>query len=401
MPTFAYRAATVSGSLSKGTIEADTRSAALESVRSLGLLPIEAVAAKARPARTAANRASRKAVAQAVAEMAILLGAGLTLDRALAVVVDNTARPAEAAAFAAMHQRIKEGATLSRAMAESPGLFTPAAWAMAEAGEVNGRLDVSLARLAEMLERAEALRSTVASAMVYPVMLLIIASGVILTMLLWVVPQFEGLFSQAQTALPPMTRAVMAASHGVQSYGLPALAVFALAGFGLTRSLRQPGARRALDRRLVAVPLLGPLIVAAETARFARVLGSLIDGGVALPDALGIARRAISNTYLADAVARVEGELKQGGGLTAPLAATGLFPRIAISFLRTGEETARLGPMLDKLSDVLDRQVRERVARLIGILTPLITVSMGVIVATVIASIMSAILGFNDLALTQ
>lgn len=401
MASFAYRAASAGGSLSTGVVEADNRPAALEVIRSLGLLPIEATPTKTAAAAAKPVRASRKAVAQVVGELAVLLGAGLTLDRALAVAVENVAQPSERAAFEIIHQRVKEGATLSRAMAESPGFFTPAAWAMTEAGEINGRLDVALARLAEMLERGEALRGTIVSAMVYPIMLLIIAGGVILTMLLWVVPQFEGLFSQAQAQLPPMTRAVMAASHAMQDYGLPVVGALALGGFVLLRIARRPAARRLIDRRLVGVPLIGPLTVAAETARFARVLGSLVDGGVALPDALAIARRSIVNSHLSNAVRGAEDEIKQGGGLTAPLAATRLFPAIAISFLRTGEETARLGPMLDKLGDVLDRQVREQVARLIGILTPLITVSMGVIVATVIASIMSAILGFNDLALTQ
>ncbi len=129
------------------------------------------------------------------------------------------------------------------------------------------------------------------------------------------------------------------------------------------------------------------------------MLGSLVEGGVALPDAVAIARRSLTSTALGEAVGRVAVGLKQGAALTASLSAEPLFPRSALSFVRTGEETARLGPMLIRLADVLDRDLRAGVERAIALLTPLITVAMGAIVATVIASIMTAILGFNDLAL--
>ena len=152
---------------------------------------------------------------------------------------------------------------------------------------------------------------------------------------------------------------------------------------------------------MLRVPGLGPLVSMAEAARFVRVLASLVEGGVALPDGLAIARRSLANSHMAAAVDRVALGLRQGGGLTDPLEATGVFPPLALSYLRTGEETAQLGLMLSRLADVLDREVRIRVERTIAVVTPLITVMMGVIVATVIASIMTAILGFDDLALAR
>jgi general secretion pathway protein F len=157
--------------------------------------------------------------------------------------------------------------------------------------------------------------------------------------------------------------------------------------------------RLSFDRIILGVPQIGPLVMNAETAAFARTLGSLVDGGVALPTALSIAQRSIGNSHMSAAIGRVAAGLKEGAGLSGPLAATGVFPPMALSFLRTGEETARLGQMLDRLADVLDRTVRSTIARLISILTPTITVFMGAVVAGTIASIMSAILGFNDLAL--
>jgi general secretion pathway protein F len=401
--TYRYRAATPGGAIRAGALEGESREAVIAQLRRLGLMPIETVAASGSAKAEGAVRSSgqtRQAVVNAIGELAVLLEAGLALDRALAVCVDNILNPAVKAAFARIHGRVKEGATLSLAMAESRGLFPPMASAMCEAGEADGRLGAGLARLAESLDRAEALRQTVVSSLVYPAMLLTVATGVILVMLLVVVPQFEVLFEGAHGKLPMATRMVMGASRAVRAYGLVGLGVIVAAGLALRQVLARPQVRLAFDRAVLKVPQLGPLIVSAETAAFARTLGSLVDGGVPLPTALGIAQRSVSNSHMAGAIAKVTAGLKEGGGLTAPLAASGVFPPMALSFLRTGEETARLGLMLGRLADVLDRTVRSTIQRLIGIITPSITVFMGAVVATVIASIMSAILGFNDLALS-
>ena len=406
MSTFRYRAATSAGAVRTGTIEAANARSAYAQLRLSGLTPIEAeqVASPAEGAPAKGAKPSgrfRTTLTRTVGELAVLLGAGLTLDRALGIVTENIPKPADRAVFEALHRRVKEGVPLSRAMADGAPAFPPMAWAMAEAGEANGRLDQSLAKLAETMERGDALRSTIVSAMVYPIMLLVIATGVIAVMLFFVVPQFEGLFGDAGDKLPASTKLVVGVSHASRDYGLYFLLALFLAGAVVWRWLKQPGVRLAADRAVLKTPLLGPLVQGAETARFSRVLGSLVDGGVPLPDALGIARRSLANTHMASAVGRVAAGLKEGGGLSGPLAAAGVFPRLAMSFLRTGEETARLGLMLGRLADVLDRDVRVAVTRLIGILTPAITVVMGAIVAGVIASIMTAILGFNDLALTS
>jgi general secretion pathway protein F len=403
VPTYRYRAATPSGSVRTGALEGDSREDVIVQLRRLGLLPIETAPATgaARPDATVrANGQTRQAVVNAIGELAVLLEAGLALDRALAVCVDNILHPGVKAAFAKIHARVKEGATLSSAMTEAKGLFPPMASAMCEAGEADGRLGGALARLAESLDRAEALRQTVISSLIYPAVLMVVATSVVLVMLLVVVPQFEGLFQGAHGKLPLATRIVMGASEGVRAYGLVGLGVLVVAIFAVRQWLRRPSVRLAFDRMVLGLPQLGPLIVNAETAAFARTLGSLVDGGVPLPTALAIAERSVSNTHMAGAIAKVVAGLKEGGGLSGPLAASGVFPPMALSFLRTGEETAQLGLMLGRLADVLDRAVRSTIQRLIGILTPAITVVMGAMVATTIASIMSAILGFNDLALS-
>lgn len=402
MATYQYRAMTAAGAIREGQLDASSRGDVLERVRQLGLRPIEAVEVqgKATPNKvTKTNAQTRKAVSRAVAELAVLLGAGLTLDRALTIAIDNIAHRPTQNTFATVHAQVKEGVPLSRAMLATPALFSPMAAAMTEAGEANGELDKALAKLADSLERAEALRATLQSAMIYPIILCVIAVSVILVMLLVVVPQFENLLSISHGHLPPLTLAIMGASHALKTYGL--FMLLGLVGlFFLGRQwLRQPSVTAVVDRLLLQVPQIGPLLAQGETARFARVLGSLVGGGVPVPTAMGIAQRSLVNTHMRSAIARVTEGLNEGGGLTGPLAAAGIFPKIAIGFFRTGEETAELGMMLDRLADVLDRDVRLSIERLVALLTPLITVVLGGIVATVIASIMSAIIGFNDLAL--
>jgi general secretion pathway protein F len=402
MATYRYRAATASGQLRTGVLESGSRADALDRLKRLGLMPIEAVETSTRakgPGVIKTNSAIRQGIVNGLGELAVLLNAGLSLDRALAVCVENMQKPALKSIFEKLRDRVRAGTSLSRAMAESGGVFPPMASAMAEAGEASGKLDESISRLAEALDRAEALRQSIVSAMVYPALLVVIATSVILMMLLWVVPQFEDLLTGSGNKLPWMTQMIMGASHGLKSYGLVGVLILGVGILMLARWMRQPAVRRVLDRRLLNVPMLGNIVRDAETARFARTLGSLLDGGVALPTALTISQKSLSNTHMAAAVDKVTAGLKQGGGLSGPLAATKLFPPMAMSFLRTGEETAQLGLMLNRLADVLDREVRHAIDRLIAFLTPAITVVMAAIVATIIASIMTAILGFNDLAL--
>lgn len=404
MARYRYRAMTTTGLARSGIIDQPQPADALAELRRQGLMPIElAPAANDSSPATSSKRPGRgtaEAVTKALSELAVLLQAGLTLDRALVIVPDNIEHPATRLAFENLYKAVKEGVPLSRAMAADPA-FSTLASAMTEAGEANGRLGDAIAGLAATLERAQQLRQTLASALMYPIILLVFAVAIILIMLMFVLPQFESAFAQAKGQLPFASRAVMAASHALRDYGLVMLALAVGAGIGVSRWLAQPAMRRRFDRAILSVPMVGLLVRHVETARFARVLGALLEGGVALPVAMGIASRGIGNQHIAEAVAAVTAGLKQGEGLAGPLAQSKVFPRLAIGFLRTGEETSQLALMATRLADVLDREVRLRLDGLMAILTPAITIGLGGMVALVIAAILSAILGFNDVALAS
>ena len=400
MASFAYRATDAGGRNSSGNVEAENRAQALHQVRGLGLMPLELAEAAALKAKAPGriDGKTRSAITKSIGQLAVLLKAGLQLDRALALSAETIEHPAAKAEFVALLKDVKQGVPLSRAMQARGAAFPPVVWAMAEAGEADGRMGEALERLAYTLDQAEEVRSLITTSMIYPVILTVIAVAVILMMLLFVVPQFESLFLTGADRLPASSRMVMTASQTLRHYGWYLLAALIGTALLARQTLRQPGAQRSRDQLVLRMPQVGTLIRYIETARFSRTLGVLLDGGVPLPDAMGMAQRTIGNTVMADAIANVAGGIKEGGGLTGPLAASGALPKLALGFLRTGEETSQLGMMLTRLADVLDRDVKLRLERLIGLLTPAITVVLGATVAAIIASIMTAILGFNDLA---
>ncbi|MDT0508410.1 type II secretion system F family protein [Novosphingobium sp. MMS21-SN21R] len=406
MPSFAYRAIERGGAARTGTIDAPDLTQATMGVRRLGLLPVSIAASASGPGRTTTARRgasaakSRAAATTIISELSVLLGAGLQLERALALAIENIESPAIAAQLTDILRLVREGMPLSRAFETRPELFGPGEVAMTEAGEANGRLAESLARLAEMLEAQAELRRTVRSAMFYPTMLTVVSVGVTLLMLLFVVPQFESVFAASKAPLPLSSQIVMGASRGLRDHGLLLLLVLVGAIAAARVSLARPEAREVTDRLVLTVPQLGELVRRIETARFARTLGALVEGNVGLPAAFSLAQRTIGNRTIAVAIGKVASGIREGGGVTAPLAAAGVLPRLAIGFFRTGEESARLGPMLLSLADVLDRDVMRRTQGAIALATPIVTALLGMVVAGIIASIMSAILGFNDLAIS-
>lgn len=398
---FRYRVVDAAGGAeSTGEVRAASAEDAVQALRARGQFIVALEPGKA-AAEHRARRISVQVSLQLVSELAVLLKAGLPLDRALALAIDNIEEPAAARALGELLQSVREGAPLSRAMLDHPELFSTADSAMAEAGEANGRLGDALERLAVMLKQAANLRRTITSAMVYPVALLVIAVGVIALMLLYVVPQFETMLATARGELPWATRAIMGLSRALREWWAVLLLLLAGLVLAAMRLRSSPSISRGIDRVVLGLPLIGDLVRRIETARFAHTLGALVEGGVPLPQAMALARRTVANSVMGEALDSVVATLREGGGLAGPLAQTGVLPRMAVAFLRTGEEASQLALMLSRLAEVLDQDVQTRLERLVAILTPAITVILGATVAGIIAAVMSAILGFNELAVAQ
>lgn len=330
-------------------------------------------------------------------ELATLLNAGLPLDRSLGSLESLTESEVLKAIIANILSRVREGKSLSEALAEHSKVFSPLFVNLVRAGEAGGMLEAVLERLADYLERNEAIRDQVRSAMMYPLILAITASLAITILLTYVLPKFASLFTEMGAAMPASTRIVMAASEFIQSYWW-AIGIFLVAAsVGFTRWRNTEAGRRRWDALSLKAPRAGDLMVKLQVARFARTLGTMLKGGVPLIKALDIVRAVVGNSVIADALITVSKEVSEGKGLSGPLEKAGVFPPLAVQMVAVGEETGQLDDMLLVVADHFDREVGNAVDRLMALVGPVILIVMGGLAGFIVMAMMSAVFSVNQM----
>lgn len=419
MGDYVYRAARPDGRVVDGHIGAISRELALRQLRAQGFTPIridETVSAAATsvppnaefPAAGASDRRGNPFTADRgpnhndvhalTGELAVMLRAGLPLDRALRILASMSQKRSVVAMLEDLLKSVKAGKGLSQALMSHQALFGEFYINMVRSGEIGGQLAEVLARLAEHLERSKALRDNVVSALIYPAILIVVAGLSVFLMLGFVVPQFESLFNDMGEALPLPTRVIVAAGHLVADWGW----LFALLAAGailLTRRwLRTPQGKLWWDGRLLRLPVLGAVVQKFEITRFARSMGTLLGSGVSIVTAIKIASETMTNVCLRAAMAGVSPTIKQGGRLADALAGTALFTPLALNMVRLGEETGRLDEMLLELARIHDGEVQAGVKRALTLLEPLLILCLGAVIAAIIVSILMGILSVNELA---
>ncbi len=404
MSLYRYKAVSASGEIVEGEMEARSQSMAIERLREGGLLPIDAdEVGETRAAHWlsrdifAWRRVSRAEIAVVTRELATLLGAGLPLDRSLEILIELSVAEATRKVLARVLDRIRGGASVADAMAAEDGVFPRSYVSMVRAGEAGGTLEHVLDRLAKFMDRAQALKANVRSALIYPAILLGMAVLSVIVLLAVVLPQFRPLFEDAGQALPPATRVLVAAGDAVEAYwwliALTIAAVVLLARWLLSR----PAGRLRWDRWVLKMPLVGDLVAKIEAARFSRTLATLLGNGVAVLAAMPLVRETIGNSVIARSIDAVAGCLKEGKGLAQPLVEANVFPPLAMQLMRVGEETGHLEEMLLHVADIYDDEVKRTIDRMIALLVPLLTIFLGLLIAGIIVSILSAILSVYDL----
>jgi general secretion pathway protein F len=339
-----------------------------------------------------------RSLAAATAQIATLLRAGLPLDEAIEVAAEISEAPRERAALRALLERLRGGSSLADAMT-AEGSFPDFAISMVRAGEAGAGLEPALARLTEFLERDQAAREHIKSALLYPAVVALVCCASIGVLFAFVVPRFRPLFEQAGDALPAPARALLAASDLVQAFWWTLPAALVAAVLLVRRELRDRRRRQRWDRLVLRVPLLGPIVVKTQTIHFTRTVGTLLKNGVPLVNALSITRGAVGNTVFGEAADTVLEQVRTGKGLAEPLRATGVFPPLALRLIRIGEESGRQDDMLLRVAEVLEADTRRTIDRLLSLLTPALTIALGMIVAAVIGSILTAVLSVYDLAM--
>jgi general secretion pathway protein F len=402
MPLFEYKAVAPSGETVQGTMEAASVDMVVLKLQEAGNIPLHAKESGSGGFGLSALKLGRRGmnareVGEFTQQLSTLLVAGLPLDRSLQVMLELSENERVKRTVVEIRDRVREGGSLSDALEEQHGAFNRLFVNMVRAGEVGGTLDVTLVRLTDYLERSRDLKDSVISALIYPILLLVLAAGSLILLLVYVIPQFTPIFEELGGDLPLITRIVLGAGSILQNFWWAIVLITFFVVVQFRRMLADADKRFTWDGRVLSMKWIGDLVGKIEIARLSRTLGTLLTNGVPLLAALSIARNVLSNTVLRKDVNDATREVKTGGSLGHNLASSGRFPRLALQMISVGEETGQLDTMLMKVSDTYDTEVRNTIDRLLSIFTPVVTLLLAVLIGTIVLSVLVAILSINDL----
>jgi type IV pilus assembly protein PilC len=417
MPRFTYVALDSRGQESTGLVEAASANDAIGQLRQAGYFPTNVYeegkgggpdgkvarkatqakvvgAPKAKGMRMEITLFQRKTVKSKTLmiftrQLATLVDSGLPLLRGLNVLAKQERDSVLKKTINNLADGVQSGGTFSESLAQHPRIFNNLYVNMVKAGEVGGVLELVLSRLAEFQEKAAKIKSKVVAAMVYPIIVLTLAVGIMGFLLVFIVPKFEQIFHDmlGDKPLPAITQFVIGISKFVQNHWLVLLGgiIAIIAGYKFAN--RTPRGRGVIDRIKLRVPLFGDVIRKTAISRFSRTLGTLVTSGVPILQALNITRETADNSVIATAITRVHDSVKEGESIVQPLEASGAFPPMVVSMIDVGEETGQLPDMLLKVADVYDEEVDNSVAAMTAALEPIMIVFLALVVGTIVIAL--------------
>ncbi len=398
MPAYRYEAATAAGRIETGNIDADSPKIARSVLRERGLTPLRIEIAQESDQRSAIGGKLRQSdLMLATRQMASLLSAKLPLEQALSAIVEQADKGVLRDRFAAVRSEVVAGQTFAEALSRYPRDFPEIYRALVAAGEQSGDLGVVMERLADYTESRSALSQKLITAFIYPVIVTLVAMGVIVLLLTYVVPQVVGVFAQSKQKLPWLTEVLIAMSAFARSWGLWIAVVVVLAFVGFRMALRNESTRLAWHALLMRTPIFGRLIRGFNSARFAGTLAILTSAGVPLLKALDAGAQTLNNLALKDAVMQAIARVREGVPLGKALKATKVFPPMLIHLISSGEETGELPQMLERGSKTMSGDVERRALQLTSILEPMLILGMGVIVLLIVIAVMLPIIEINQM----
>ncbi len=401
MTSFYFKAVASDGQFRTGTINAETELWVAKELRRQGLTPVYVGTEPKKGLELrlpAFSGGKRRDVLFLTQELSTLLSAGVPLDRAISITAELTERPAFRLLVQDILRLVKGGKSLADSLGMHPEYFSDLYVNMVRAGEASGSLAPVFERLAEFERTRDDLRSYIVSSMAYPALLSLVGAGSILVLMNFVVPRFASVFEESRIEMPLPTKILLEGSKLLQSYGwigLTALVAFALSMYIYVRT---PIGRLWWDTLRLKTPVLGDALRKAETARFARAMGTLVSNSVPLVQSIGIARATLNNRRISGSLEMVATGVKRGEGIAAPLRRAGEFPPLAAHLLSVGEETGRLDLMFVRMADIYDRDTRAAIRRFTSLFEPLVILVMGLIVGVLILSMLLAIVSMNDVA---
>jgi type IV pilus assembly protein PilC len=415
MPKFNYVALDARGQESVGMIEAPSTNDAVGQLRQSGYFPTSVVEeGKGAPLVKAKKKKDKAAVPAKAAtkrrgggnifvkktvktktlmiftrQLATLIDAGLPLLRGLTVLAKQERDIVLKSTINQLADSVQGGSTFSESLAQHPRIFNKLYINMVKAGELGGVLELVLNRLAEFQEKAQKIKNKVVAAMFYPVIVLVIAIGILAFLLAFIVPKFQQIFKDmlGDKPLPAITQFVIGASDIMKNDILYVIGVIVATIIIFKMIVRTTRGRFLFDRVKLKMPLFGDLIRKSSISRFSRTLGTLVTSGVPILQALNITRETAGNAVIADAINKVHDSVKEGESIVHPLEASGVFPPMVISMIDVGEETGQLPEMLLKIAEVYDDEVDNAVTGLTSLLEPIMIVFLALIVGTIVIAL--------------
>ncbi|MEC7628489.1 MAG: type II secretion system inner membrane protein GspF [Pseudomonadota bacterium] len=423
MPAYQYEALDAQGKKKKGMIAADSLRDARKRLQSKTLFPVslteggraeasDRLASTSLTSRlssllsslstssTRSAKISSRDLAMVTRQMATMVGAGLPLDETLQAIAAQSEKPLIRDVLTNIRSRVVEGEKLSEAMKVEAKSFDDLYRAMIAAGEASGDLGGILARISEYCDKSEDVRTKVQAAMVYPVVLSVIATGVLVLLMTFVVPKIAVQFVSFNAELPALTRFVIGLSDILTHLGPAFLLIIIAAGIGYTAAMRRKPLRLKVHGFWLQLPLVGRLLRVVASARFARTLGTLVEGGSPVPEAILAARETQTNQVVRDAVDGIYKDVREGSALANAFRKSGIFAPLLVYMVAMGEKSGSLSHMLTKTADYLEGEFDGVTRTLMNLLEPAIVVIMGLMVGVIVMSIMLPIMRLNSLVLS-
>ncbi|EKG39458.1 general secretion pathway protein F [Pseudomonas syringae pv. avellanae str. ISPaVe013] len=398
MSLFKYRALDAQGAPQNGTLEARDQDAAIAALQKRGLMVLQVDAAGLGGLRRALGSGllNGAALVSFTQQLATLLGAGQPLERSLGILLKQPGQLQTKALIERIREQVKAGKPLSVALEEEGSQFSPLYISMVRAGEAGGALESTLRQLSDYLERSQLLRGEVINALIYPAFLVVGVLGSLALLLVYVVPQFVPIFKDLGVPIPLITEVILNLGEFLSDYGLAVLAGLIALIWGMAIRMRDPQRRERRDRRLLGIRVIGPLLQRIEAARLTRTLGTLLTNGVALLQALVIARQVCTNRALQAQVEQAAESVKGGGTLASAFGAQPLLPDLALQMIEVGEQAGELDTMLMKVADVFDVEAKRGIDRMLAALVPALTVVMAGMVAVIMLAIMLPLMSLTS-----
>lgn len=405
MPAFSYSALDKQDNVKKGILESDNAKQARQQLRNQGLKPLEVnpVSVKNNSKQTSqktlfAPTMSASDLSLLTRQLATLVRAALPLEESLQAVAQQSESPKIQMILMAVRSDILSGKPLAQALEAFPRIFKKDYIATVSAGEQSGDLAMVFERLADHVERDQELRQKILGALLYPLILSIVATSVVVGLLVYVVPQIIKVFDSMNQELPVLTRGLIQVSNVLQSYGIFILIGLFLLNGGVYAALQNPLIKKQWHSFLLKMPLISPLLRTLNSARFCRTLGTLLMSGVPMLNALTIAAKVVTNIPMHNTVLQAIQQVREGSSLSKALRQGYGFTPLTIHLIASGESSGKLDVMLEKASETQERELKGWINNFLVLLEPLLLLVMGGVVLTIVLAIMLPIFNLNQLA---